>query len=96
MKVAIIQSLRNAEDGVLKAMKSLDKSSVSHPDLRTSLEACKVAIWKAFDLAERLPTFAGRPREITCAPLLDEPPYHQTGPCMKHGRMNCFDCNEEL
>jgi hypothetical protein len=70
MKVAIIQSLRTAEDCVLKAMKTLDKSSVSHPDLRTALDTCKVSIWKAFDLAERLPTFAGRPREITCAPLL--------------------------
>jgi hypothetical protein len=27
---------------------------------------------------------------------IDDPPDHQTGPCMQHGRMNCFDCNEEL
>ena len=27
---------------------------------------------------------------------VDEMPYHQSGPCMQHGRMNCFDCNEEL
>ena len=72
MKVAIIQSIRTAEDCVLKAMKALDKSSISHPDLRTALETCKVSIWKAFDLAERLPTFAGQPREITCAPLLEK------------------------
>ena len=26
----------------------------------------------------------------------DPAPPHQVGPCMQHGRMNCYDCNEEL